>query len=113
MWLELDAQTGLEKFFLIASSSRLERLEKLYERHTSLEDKSASQSSVAAILSEISKLDKRDKRLSVPAEKPISLAGRLRDPNKKDTTIIPDIDSFSIELIAHGIYSKTFTIDHR
>jgi hypothetical protein len=113
MWLELDAQTGLEKFLLIASSSRLERLEKLYERHTSLEDKSASQSSVAAILSEISKLDKRDKRLSVPAEKPISLAGRLRDPKKKDTTIISEIDSFSIELIAHGIYSKTFTIDHR
>jgi hypothetical protein len=113
MWLELDDRTGQEKFFLIASSTRLEKLEKLYERHTNLEDKSANQASVAAILSEISKLDQRDKRLSAPAEKPISLAGRLRDPNKKDTTIIPDIGSLSVELIANGIYSKTFTIDHR
>jgi hypothetical protein len=98
---------------LIASSSRLERLEKLYERHTSLEDKSASQSSVAAILSEISALNQKSKKLSVPAENPVLLAGRARDTNKTDTLIIPDIDSFSIELIAHGIYSKTFTIDHR
>jgi hypothetical protein len=78
-----------------------------------LEDKSASQSSVAAILSEISGLNQKSKKLSVPAENPVLLAGRVRDPNKKDTTIIPDIGSLSIELTTQGIYSKTFTIDHR
>jgi hypothetical protein len=113
MWLELDAQTGQEKFFLVASSTRLEKLEKIYERHTNLEDESSSKSSVAAVLREISRLDQKDKRLSVPAEKPARLAGNMRDPNKMDTTVIPNIFSIAIELIAHGIYSKTFTIDHR
>jgi hypothetical protein len=113
MWLELDAQPGLEKFLFIASAARLEKLEKLYERHTSLEDKSASRSSVDAIFSEITRLDQRDKRLSVPAERPVRLAGKLRDPNKVDTKIIPDIDSLSIEIISQGTYSKTFIVDHR
>jgi hypothetical protein len=113
MWLELDANTGVEKFFLIASSTKLERIKKLYENHTGLENKSAIQSSTASILSEISKLNQMHRKLSAPAENPVRLAGRVRDPNKTDTPVVPDISSLAIEVIAHGIYSKTFNIDHR
>ena len=38
-WFELDAHPGQEKFFLIATAERLDRLEELCARHTALKDK--------------------------------------------------------------------------
>ena len=113
MWFELDAARGTEKFFFLASKSRLTHLENLYARHTTLKDPADTQSSTQAILDEISSLNKQRKSLAAPAEKPVRIAGKFRAPSKTDSAALPDITPFAKEIVAQGFYSKTFTIDHR
>jgi hypothetical protein len=69
-WFELDAHPGQEKFFLIATAERLDRLEELCTRHTALKDKADVQSSTDAILDEIKRLRQKHRQLSAPAENP-------------------------------------------
>lgn len=113
LWYELDAASGTEKFFFLASKSRLGQLENLYVRHTTLQNPSDIQSSTQNILKEISSLSKQGKSLAAPAEKPIRIAGKQRGPQKPDSAALPDITPFAKEIVAQGFYSKTFTIDHR
>ena len=113
MWFELDAARGTEKFFFLASKSRLGELENLYARHTTLKDRADIQSSTQAILDEISRLNKQRRSLAAPAEKPVRIAGKFRAPSKTDSAALPDITPFAKEIVAQGFYGKTFTIDHR
>jgi hypothetical protein len=113
LWYELDATSGTEKFFFLASKSRLSQLESLYARHATLTDQADIQSSTQAILNEVTRLNKPRKSLAAPAEKPIRIAGKQRGPHKPDTAALPDITPFAKEIVAQGFYSKTFTIDHK
>jgi hypothetical protein len=113
MWFELDAARGTEKFFFLASKSRLSQLENLYARHTTLKDPADLQSSTQAILDEISSLNKQRKSLAAPAEKPVRIAGKFRAPSKTDSAALPDITPFAKEITAQYFYCKTFTIEHR
>ena len=113
MWFELDAASGTEKFFFLASKSRLGELENLYARHIALKDRAEIPSSTQAILDEISRLNKQRRSLAAPAEKPVRIAGKFRAPSKTDSAALPDITPFAKEIVAQGFYSKTFTIDHR
>lgn len=113
LWYELDATSGLEKFFFLASKSRLSQLESLYARHATLTDRADIQSSTQAILDEVSRLNKQRKSLVAPAEKPIRIAGKQRGQPRPDSVALPDITPFAKEIVAQGFYSKTFTIDHR
>jgi hypothetical protein len=113
LWFELDATSGTEKFFFLASKSRLSALENLYAHHTTLKDRAEIQSSTQAVLDEISRLNKQHRSLAAPAEKPVRIAGKFRAPSKTDSATLPDITPFAKEIVAQGFYSKTFTIDHR
>lgn len=113
MWFELDAARGTEKFFFLASKSRLGELENLYSRHVALKDRAEIQLSTQAILDEVARLNKPRKPLASPAEKPVRIAGKFRAPSKTDPAALPDITPFAREIVAQGFYSKTFTIDHR
>jgi hypothetical protein len=113
LWFELDATSGTEKFFFLASKSRISALENLYAHHTTLKEQAAIQSSAQAILDEISRLNKQRRSLAAPAEKPVRIAGKFRAPSKTDSAAFPDITPFAKEIVAQGFYSKTFTIDHR
>lgn len=112
-WFELDAASGTEKFFFLASKSRLSELENLYAHHTTLKERTDIQSSTQAVLDEISRLNKQRRSLAAPAEKPVRIAGKFRAPSKTNTATLPDITPFAKEIVAQGFYSKTFTIDHR
>jgi hypothetical protein len=113
LWFELDATRGIEKFFFLASKSRLGQLETLYARHATLTDRADIQSSTQTILKEIASLSKQRRPLTAPAERPIRIAGKQRGPQKPDSAALPDITPFAKEIVAQGFYSKTFTIDHR
>jgi len=113
LWFELDATSGTEKFFFLASKSRLSGLENLYAHHTTLKDRADIQSSTQAVLDEISRLNKQHRSLAAPAEKPVRIAGKFRAPSKTDSAALPDITPFAKEIVAQGFYSKTFTIEHR
>jgi hypothetical protein len=113
LWFELDATSGTEKFFFLASKARLSELENLYAHHTTLKDRSGIQSSTQAILNEMASLSKQRRSLAAPAEKPIRIAGKFRALSKTDSAALPDMTPFAKEIVAQGFYSKTFTIDHR
>jgi hypothetical protein len=110
---ELNATPGVERFFFLASKSRLRRLEELSTRHADLRDDCEVQSWTWAILDEISYLDKEQRSPAGSAESPARVAGRIREQPQKDPVALPDITPFAKEIVAQGFYSKTFTIEHR
>jgi hypothetical protein len=111
-WLQLDQQTGLEKFHLLVSAQRLEQLETLLARHATLTDKSAAHSSAEAILNEVKQVRLKNRNLAAPAEKPVRIGGSLRGPEGAD--VLPDITRLASDITAAGgFYSRVFTIDHR
>jgi len=112
-WFELDAHPGQEKFFLIATAERLDRLEQLCARYTSLKDKAEAQSSTDAILDEIKRLRQKHRQLSAPAEKPVRIGGSVRGQQPSSSAAVPDITPLATEVTAPGFYSRTFSIDHR
>jgi len=112
-WFELDAHPGQEKFFLIATAERLDRLKELCTRHTVLKDKADVQSSTDAILDEIKRLRQKHKQLSAPAEKPVRIGGSVRGQPPSGAPVVPDITPLAAEVTAPGFYSRTFSIDHR
>jgi Domain of unknown function (DUF4384) len=113
LWFELDATSGTEKFFFLASKSRLGELENLFANRATLKDPTDIKSSTQTILDEVARLNKQRKSLAAPAEKPVRIAGKIRAPSKTDSTAFHDITPFAKEIVSQGFYSKTFTIDHR
>jgi len=112
-WFELDAHPGQEKFFLIATAERLDRLEELCARHTALTDKAGLHSSADAILDEIKGLRQKHRQLSAPAEKPVRIGGSVRGQLPSGAPVVPDVTPLAAEVTAPGFYSRTFSIDHR
>ena len=112
-WFELDAHPGQEKFFLIATAERLDRLEELCARHTALKNKADLQASADEILDEIKRLRQKNKQLSAPAEKPVRIGGSLRGQQPSSSPAIPDITTLAAEVTAPGFYTRTFSIEHR
>jgi len=112
-WFELDAHPGPEKFFMLVSAQRLERLEELCGRHLALKDKSEAQSSADAIQNEIKHLRQQYKQLSAPAEKPVRIGGSVRGQPSSGAPGAPDVTPLAAEVTAPGFYSRTFSIDHR
>jgi hypothetical protein len=112
-WFELDAHPGLEKFFMLVSAERLERLEELCGRHLALKDKSEAQASADAIQNEIKRLQQQHQQLSAPAEKPVRIGGNVRGPLPPEGQEVPDVTPLAAEVTASGFYSRTFSIDHR
>lgn len=112
-WFELNAIPGVERFFFLASKSRLRRLEDLSIRHADLKDSCEVQASTWAILDEISYLTKEHRSIAGSAERSVRMAGRIREELKTDSAGLPDITPFAKEIVAHGFYSKTFTFKHR
>ncbi|MFO7706977.1 MAG: DUF4384 domain-containing protein [Desulfobacterales bacterium] len=112
-WFELDGHPGQERFFMLASGERLQRLEELTARHRTLKDQPELQASSDAILNEIKRLRQQHQQLSAPAEKPVRIGGSLRGPQASGKAAPPDITPLATEITAPGFYSRTFTIDHR
>jgi hypothetical protein len=112
-WFELDAQTGQEKFLVLASAERLDRLEELLAQYGALTETAARAAAADGIMNEIKKLRQQAKPLSAPAEKPVRIGGSVRAPSGKSPAAIPDITPFASEITAPGFYSRTFSIEHR
>jgi hypothetical protein len=112
-WFELDGHAGQEKFFLIASAERLDRLEELCARHTAFKDKPDAGPSTDAVLDEIKRLRQQHKPLSAPAEKPVRIGGSVRGEQEPSAAAFPDIAPLATEVTAPGFFTRTFSIDHR
>ena len=111
-WFELDDQIGQEKFYLLASTDRLNALEAIINQYESVDP--AQQPVIAKkIQLEIRKLRKKHLKLKSYAERPVNIIGALRGADKAEKDGSYDVAKFAIEISADTLYSRTFTIDHQ
>ena len=112
-WLELDENTGLEKFILLASAQRLSGLETLYGQYVAAANSTEQKELARKVLNEIKSLKRQQARLSITPEKPTQIAGTVRGIDKDKERIQSDLSSMAIEVSATDLYSRTLTIDHQ
>jgi hypothetical protein len=112
-WFKLDDVTGIEKFYLIASVRRLEELEALYQKHSTVTQADDIQASTRAIFAEIKQLKRKHRTLTAAAERPVRLGGNFRGVQQDEQPGRPDISQIAVEISAADFFSRTFTIDHQ
>ncbi len=111
-WFKLDAHTGRETFYLLASTDRLLDLETLLGKYKEAE--ASEKPSVAKeIISEIRNVRKHYKTFTTFAERPISIGGNVRNVTKDEAAGRPDLARIASEISANNFYGKTFTIEHK
>ncbi|MEE8382417.1 MAG: DUF4384 domain-containing protein [Thermodesulfobacteriota bacterium] len=111
-WFELDEHVGLEKFYLMASATRLTELEALFKKQKSPSTVN-KQERAEQILAQIRKIKRRHRTLTTNAERPVLIGGNVRGNSKDAKAGSPDFDAIAAEVSAHNFYSRTFTIEHQ
>jgi len=111
-WFELDEYTGLEKFYLLASAFRLDKLEVVINEYESA-DKAKKLKLGKKIISEIRRLRKQHRKFKSYAEKPVAIIGNMRGTEKTKTVGLNDLADHAAEISATNFFSRTFTIDHQ
>ena len=110
-WFELDDKSGTETFYLIASVSRLNDLEELFQKAASGADIDRDQSEL--IHARITALKKRHRTLTASAERPVPIGGNVRGISKDVQAKTPDMGADAIEVSAKDFYCRTFAIEHK
>ena len=111
-WFELDENLGLERFYMLASSEKLIKLEMLYNKYHSV-DGSSKHAFAKKLIKEIHKTIKQHHIFASAAERPIAIGGNIRGIIKNEKAAFPDIDPIASEVSTFNFYSKTFTIEHK
>jgi hypothetical protein len=111
-WFELDENLGLERFYMLASSERLIKLEMFYNKYHSV-DGSDKHEFAKKLITEIHKTIKQHHIFASAAERPIAIGGNIRGIVKNEKAAFPDIDPIASEVSTFNFYSKTFTIEHK
>lgn len=109
-WMVMEDGTGEESIFLLVSTSRLVRLEELLGDYDGL-DASRRPQAARGILSEIQSLGRKSRDLAGPAERPITMAGRVRGMQDPLSSLQPDVAAYADEISAGTFYSRTITIE--
>jgi hypothetical protein len=109
-WFTLDNAKGTERFYLLASASRLKTLESLtvaLQKVTANSKSTVAAKSAArqAVLDEITRQRKQHSQLTVAAEKPVTIAGGTRGINASVAKVATRIE-------ATDFYTKTFRLEH-
>jgi len=110
-WFKLDQNPGRETFYLVASSKRLDELEKAYLRHESAEGPSRAETA-GALVEMIKELGRQHRELSSPAERPVPIGGALRSVENAPDPGRFDIAAFADEVLSTGFTARTYTIEH-
>jgi hypothetical protein len=111
-WFRLDDHPGEERFYLLASVSRLTRLERLFSA-LSHESGTQTPSHIKAVLNEIRDLRWKHRNFKRAAERPPTIMGQVRNGQQP---LLPDLElvkSMATLVHAERFYSKVFTIDHQ
>ncbi len=109
-WFELDEKTGLETFYLLASSKRLVELEAFFIKNK-LDVSVDKKERAAQIIKIIRKIKKQNKKFTTTAERPVPIGGNIRSLHRKKNNT-PDINPIAAQVSAASFYSRTFTIEH-
>ncbi len=111
-WFELGEYSGKEKFYLLASSTRLLDLENLINQYERA-DKAKKSGLADDIISEIRNLRKRHLKFKTYAEKPVTMIGNLRGAEQSESAHSKDIADYAVEISTTTFFSRTYTIDHQ
>jgi hypothetical protein len=111
-WFQLDEHTGQEKFHLLASDTRLFRLEELINQYESGDNTKKPQLS-QQILAEIDTLRRKNFKPKANAERPLSIVGNIRGTKKMQAASPLDLAEHAVEISASHFFIRTYTIDHR
>jgi hypothetical protein len=111
-WFTLDQNPGREVFYLIASSERLDELEKAYLRYDSAEGPLKARAA-GAVLDRIKELRREHRELTSPAERPVPIGGALRSVDKVADPKRFDIAAFADEILSTGFVARTYSIEHK
>jgi hypothetical protein len=109
---ELDDTVGIEKFYLIASVSRLSELENFYGSYQSV-DAAKKPDFLKKVVEEIKQLRKQQRKLTVEAERPLTTLGPIRAHIVDGETEFSRLDKIADEYNANEFYAKTITIEHK
>ena len=112
-WFELDENTGIETFYLLASFERLTELDNLYAEYTLAKTPSRKQKLGKQILMNIRKLNNRNRELTARAERPLRISGTVRGIGEEENIHLKDLADIAVNISATHFYSQTFTIDHQ
>jgi hypothetical protein len=111
-WFELDEETGLETFYLLASAERLAGLEAVYREYMAAN--AAKKAGIAEeMIKKIREINKKHRKFTTSAERPIPIGGNIRGVKAQQEDRPPDIDPIAAEVSSDFFYSRAFTIDHR
>ncbi|MCX7984564.1 MAG: DUF4384 domain-containing protein [Bacteroidetes bacterium] len=113
MWMKLDQNTGKERFFIVASSERLLKLEALLSEYFASKGEATKKEKGERVIAEIRELRKSFASYATIAEKPITIGGNIRSTSTVEDRRRIDLADFAIAIRAKNFYSKTFTIDHQ
>jgi len=105
-WFTLDSVSGTERFYLLASSKRLSRMESLilaYQK--AAQGKGSDGGALQAVLDEISRLRTAHSQLTTAAEKPVTIAGAMRGGNGA-------VAMRGTRIEASDFYIRTFRLQH-
>lgn len=112
-WLKLDQNTGKERFFVVASNTRLLQLEAFISEYYAVNDAGKKKELGEKVITEIRDLRKSFVSFATLAEKPITIGGNIRSTGTIEERRRIDLADFAILISAKNFYSKTFTIDHQ
>jgi hypothetical protein len=100
-WLTLDAVTGTERLYVIASRERLTKVEALLQ---------GPRASAKAVIEELAVVLKQQRPRNW-SERPVTMGGQVRGtpplPNH------PDLAAEAVEVSAPGVLARAFVIEHR
>ncbi len=111
-WFELDEKSGLETFFLLASSCRLSDLERMLSAYARAEEREKA-ACREQVVEEMRRLRKHHKSFTTEAERPIPIGGRVRGVDVQRSDRVPSIDPIAGDVTAPRFFGRTFTIDHQ
>lgn len=110
-WLMLNDDAGKESIFLIVATNRLVHLEELLGEHA-VSDGEKKTALAKDVLEEIQMLRRKHRDLSASAERPITMAGRVRGMRDPQESAHPDVALLADEISATAFFSRTISIEH-
>ena len=112
-WFQLDEEVGQERFYVLASASRLLELENLFTRLAAAGDGRAKEDLSQKILAEIRRLRWENRKFKRTAERPALIMGQIRGEIEAQKNDWQKISALATVVRAENFYSKALTIDHR
>ena len=105
-WFALDNIRGTERFYLLASSTRLSRLEALVLAYQKAGQGTAGADQARqAVLDEMTRLRTAHSQLTTAAEKPVTIAGGTRGADQATAKL-------ATQITAASFYTRTFRLPH-